>query len=48
MTIKAAVEGDYNAGLHALTIHPLTKKGQILKEAYDEVLKQNKDYLPQF
>jgi 6-phospho-beta-glucosidase len=48
LTIKCAVEGDVNAGIHALTINPLVTSGQVVKELFDEVIKQNIDYLPQF
>lgn len=48
LTIEAGVYGDYNKGLQALTIHPLTRSGKVLKEIYDEVLEVNKKYLPQF
>lgn len=48
LTIEAAIEGNYNKALQALTIHPLTKSGAVLKEVLDQVLEQNKDYLPQF
>jgi len=48
VTIEAAIEGDYNLALQALTIHPLTKSGQVLKETLDEILIENKEYLPQF
>lgn len=48
LTIKAGVEGDYRTALQALTIHPLTKSGQVLKDTLDQVLEANRDYLPQF
>lgn len=48
LTIEAAMTGDYNLALQALTIHPLTKSGQVLKKILDEVLEQNKEYLPNF
>lgn len=48
LTIDAGLYGDYNKGLHALTIHPLTRSGKELKAIYDEVLEANKKYLPQF
>jgi 6-phospho-beta-glucosidase len=48
LTIDASISGDYGTALQALTIHPLTKKGAVLKTVLDEVLEQNKDYLPQF
>ncbi|MCK8060414.1 MULTISPECIES: 6-phospho-beta-glucosidase [unclassified Fusibacter] len=47
-TIIAAMTGDYGKALHALTIHPLTRSGQILKETLDQVIEQNIAYLPQF
>lgn len=48
LTIDAGISGDYGTALQALTIHPLTKKGAVLKTVLDEVLKQNEDFLPQF
>lgn len=48
LTIEAGVHGDYGSGLQALTIHPLTRSGQVLKSLYDEVLEVNAPYLPQF
>lgn len=48
LTIEAGITGDYGTALQALTVHLLTKKGAVLKTVLDEVLLQNKDYLPQF
>lgn len=48
LTIEAGIHGDYNKALQALTIHPLTRSGGVLKEILDEILKQNKEFLPQF
>lgn len=48
LTIEAAIEGSYSKALQALTLHPLVKKGHILKTVLDEVLEANKAYLPQF
>jgi len=48
LTIEAAIEGDYGKALQALSMHPLTQSGQILKETLDEVLEAHKKYLPQF
>lgn len=48
LTIEAAVEGNYQKALHALTINPLTPSGQIIKETLDEVLEANKPYLKNF
>lgn len=46
LTIEASLENHYGKALHALTIHPLTKSGQVLKEALDQVLLQHAEYLP--
>ncbi len=46
LTIEAAIECNYGKALHALTIHPLTQSGQVLKQVLDEVLAQNRKYLP--
>ncbi len=48
LTIEAAIEGNYGKALQALTIHPLTRSGQILKLTLDEILAAHKKYLPQF
>jgi 6-phospho-beta-glucosidase len=48
LTIEAAIEGNYQKALHALTINPLTRSGKVLKEVLDQVLEENKDYLPNF
>ncbi|MBU9710209.1 6-phospho-beta-glucosidase [Evansella tamaricis] len=48
LTVKAAVEGDYEAGLQALTIHPLVGDSKVAKEIFDEILEANKGFLPQF
>lgn len=44
LTIKAAMTGDYGTALHALTIHPLTRSGVVLKEVLDEVLAAKKGF----
>lgn len=48
LTIEAAITGDYGKALQALTIHPLVKSGQILKETLDDVLESHRKYLPKF
>lgn len=48
LTIEAAMTGDYNKALYALTINPLTKSGQIIKDVLDDILHANEKYLPQF
>ncbi|GGA13947.1 6-phospho-beta-glucosidase [Paenibacillus marchantiophytorum] len=48
LAVEAAVKGDYNAALQALTIHPLVGSVDIAKPLLDEILAENKSYLPQF
>ncbi|WP_297285943.1 6-phospho-beta-glucosidase [uncultured Brachyspira sp.] len=48
LTVEAAVHGDYSKALQALTVNPLVVSGKVAKTILDEIIKQNKDYLPQF
>ncbi|MGB9678380.1 MAG: 6-phospho-beta-glucosidase [Thermoanaerobacteraceae bacterium] len=48
LTIEAGVNGDYYSSLQALTIHPLVSSANVAKSILDEIIKENKDYLPQF
>jgi 6-phospho-beta-glucosidase len=48
LTVEAAVHGDYNAGLQALTIHPLVGSIDVAKKILDDILEENREYLPQF
>ncbi|WP_108672505.1 6-phospho-beta-glucosidase [Peribacillus acanthi] len=48
VTIDAAVTGDYNTALLAMTINPLVGSDKIAKQILDEMLEAHKDYLPQF
>jgi 6-phospho-beta-glucosidase len=48
LTVKCAAEGDYGAGLQALTIHPLVGSAKLAKQLLDEIIAVNKEYLPQF
>ena len=48
LTVEAAVHGDYGKALQALTINPLVVSGKVAKTILDEIIKQNKEYLPQF
>ena len=44
----AAVTGDYNTGLLAMTINPLVPSDDVAKQIYDEMLDAHRDHLPQF
>lgn len=46
--IRAAIEGDYGAALHAFTVNPLVPGGQLAKELLDQMLYAHKEFLPQF
>lgn len=48
MTIEAAVTGNYGKALHALTLNPLVNSGHQVKTMFDEIIRENWDYLPQF
>lgn len=48
LTVEAAVHGDYNAGLQALTLHPLVGDEAVARQILDDILKENEAYLPQF
>lgn len=45
---EAAVTGDYNTALVAMTINPLVPSDTIAKQILDEMLEAHKEYLPQF
>lgn len=48
LTAKAAVSGDYQTTILALTINPLVTSDVDAKKIVDEMLVAHKDYLPQF
>lgn len=47
-TIEAAISGDYQTALHALSLHPLTTTGESLKAILKELLIAHEPYLPLF
>jgi 6-phospho-beta-glucosidase len=48
LTIEAGVNGDYKAALKALTIHPLIGDSISAKKVLDDIINENKEYLPQY
>ncbi|UCZ52806.1 6-phospho-beta-glucosidase [Bacillus shivajii] len=48
LTIEAAVEGDIEKAVMALTIHPLVNSNTIARDVVNDYLAQHKEYLPQF
>jgi len=45
---EAAVTGDYDLAVLALTINPLVASDNLAKQIVDDMLEAHKDYLPQF
>ncbi len=45
---EAAVTGDYNTALVAMTINPLVPSDTVAKQILDEMLEAHKEHLPQF
>ncbi|WP_404448443.1 6-phospho-beta-glucosidase [Sutcliffiella horikoshii] len=48
VTIDAAISGDYNKALLALTINPLIGSDRLAKQILDEMLEVHKAFLPKF
>ena len=48
MTVQAAVSGDYNTALHALTINPLVGDVTLAKSVLDDLIEAHKEFLPKF
>lgn len=48
MVVQAAVTGDYNTAMVAMTINPLVSSDKMAKVLLDELLEAHKEYLPKF
>ncbi len=48
LSVKAALTGDYDSALAALLVHPLIGDYHKAKPLLDEMLAENKEFLPQF
>lgn len=48
LTVKAGLEGDYEAALAALLVHPLVGDYFKAKDVLNEMLKASEEFLPQF
>lgn len=48
LTVEAAVHGNYDAALQALTIHPLVGSIEKAKLILDDILAENESFLPRF
>lgn len=46
--IRAAIDGDYGAALHAFTVNPIVPGGAMAQTLLDELLVAHKEHLPQF
>lgn len=48
LTVEAAVRGDRRSALLALSVHPLVRQIEMLEPLLDEILAENREFLPQF
>jgi 6-phospho-beta-glucosidase len=48
LTVEAGAKGDRRAAILALSAHPLVRQVEELEKLVDEILAENKDFLPQF
>lgn len=48
LTIEAAIKGDYDLALQALTVHPLVPSVAAAQTMLDDIIRENIDYLPAF
>lgn len=48
LTVQAAVSGDYHTALQALICNPLVRSVHTAKKIFDDILKENEKFLPQF
>ena len=48
LVVEAAITGDYNTAVQALSVDPTVPSPQVARNLLDEMLKLQKDYLPQF
>ncbi|MBC1501673.1 6-phospho-beta-glucosidase [Listeria weihenstephanensis] len=48
LAAEAAVTGDYNTALLAMTVNPLVPSDKVAHQILDELLEAHKQYLPQF
>jgi 6-phospho-beta-glucosidase len=48
LTIEAAMTGNYDVAIQALTLNPLTKKGEITKVVLNELIEAHAAYLPKW
>ncbi len=48
LVVEAAITGDYNVAVQALSVDPTVPSPQVARNLLDEMLKLQKNYLPQF
>jgi 6-phospho-beta-glucosidase len=48
LTIEAAMTGNYEVAIQALTLNPLVRKGYITRQVLNETIKANAKYLPKW
>ncbi|ABR50266.1 glycoside hydrolase, family 4 [Alkaliphilus metalliredigens QYMF] len=48
LAVEAGVKGDYGLALQCLAIHPLVPSATVAKQLLEDILVENREYLPQF
>ncbi|SHK52539.1 6-phospho-beta-glucosidase [Paramaledivibacter caminithermalis] len=48
LAVQAGITGNYGTALQALTVHPLVPSVKIAKQLLDDIIRENREYLPQF
>lgn len=48
LSVEAGVTGDYDTALKALVANPLVPSVKVAKALLDDIIRENKEYLPQF
>lgn len=48
LTVEAAVHGDRRSAILALSVHPLVRQIEKIEPLLEEILQENREYLPQF
>ncbi|NIZ18743.1 6-phospho-beta-glucosidase [Entomospira culicis] len=48
LTIEAAISGNYDTAIQALTLNPLVKKGEITRQVLNEMIQAHKAHLPKW
>jgi len=47
LIVEGSVNGNKDALLHALTIHPMVRSGKVVETILNELIDKNAEFLPQ-